>query len=296
MAPGLGARENHGGEQKMICFYHRDLDGKCSAAIVLRAEPECTVVPVDYRNSVPIERVEKDEEVIIVDFSLEHEDAWERLLRRTEDVTWIDHHESAMNKATALKLDDLPGVRKIGESGCLLAWKWFNSGKPVPKAVELINQWDLWTHGDDPDVLNFIYGLKIEDTHPPSRLWDSLFGSAQSIGPIQQNGKIIERYQRKLNRGYLKTFAFDVQFHGYHCVACNIGLAGSKLFDSMKTRGYDIFITFVYDGRQYSVNLFSDTVPVNTIAEQYGGGGHTGAAGFTCQALPFGHPGKTARP
>lgn len=280
----------------MICFYHRDLDGKCAAAIVLRAEPECTVVPVDYRNSVPLERVEKDEEVIIVDFSLEHDGDWERLLRRTEDITWIDHHESAIRKAKALKLEDIPGVRKIGESGCQLTWKWFNSGREVPKAVEFINRWDLWTHNDDPDVLSFIFGLKVENTHPPSRLWDSLFESDAAIGPIQEKGRIIESYERKQHRGYVKTFGFEVQFQGYQCLACNIGLGGSKVFDSMKNRGYDIFITFVHDGRQYSVFLFSDSIPVNTIAEQFGGGGHPGAAGFTCQELPFGHEPNSGRP
>jgi oligoribonuclease NrnB/cAMP/cGMP phosphodiesterase (DHH superfamily) len=281
----------------MRCFYHSDLDGKCSAAIVLRSEPDCKLVPVDYRDRIPIEEVEADEEVIIVDFSLQSDADWKRLLRQSHDIVWIDHHESAIKKAEALGIDQLPGIRKIGESGCLLTWKWFHGDVQIPRAVEIINQWDLWTHNDDPDVLDFIFGLKLENTHPASRLWESIFSSEDAIAAIQRKGRIVEPYDRKRNRAYLHKFAFEADFEGHRCLACNVGLSGSRLFDSMRDRGYDIFITFVYDGEKHSVYLFSDTVKVNTLAEKYGGGGHAGAAGFTCRELPFAATGKIrARP
>ena len=276
----------------MKCFYHRDLDGKCAAAIVLHSEPECQLIPVDYRAKIPVENVEKDEEVVIVDFSFPVEEDWKRLLQRTEDVVWIDHHETAIRKSEALKIDHLPGLRRVGESGCLLTWKWFRQENQVPKAIELINRWDLWTHHDDPEVVHFVFGLKVQSTHPSSGLWETLFRSDEAIAAIQSEGRIIEAYERKRDRGYLHAFGFEAEFEGYRCLACNLGLGSSKLFESRKDRGYDIFISFVYDGGTYSVFLFSEKVKVNDLAEKYGGGGHAGAAGFTCADLPFSRVGK----
>lgn len=276
----------------MQCYYHNDLDGKCSAAIVLRSEPECKLIPIDYRDRFRLDRIEKDEQVVIVDFSFQKENDWKNILRRTDDIVWIDHHESAIRKAEEFGIDQLPGIRKVGQSGCLLTWTWYRSQEPVPQAIELINKWDLWTHGDDPAVVQFIFGMKLENTHPKSRLWDFLFGDGKPIPAIQKRGAIIEAYERKKNIGYLRKFGFEIEFEGYRCLVCNIGLASSKLFDSVRDEDYDLFITFVHDGEKYSFYLFSKTVPVNRIAEKYGGGGHRGAAGFTCLTWPFSGQGR----
>jgi nanoRNase/pAp phosphatase (c-di-AMP/oligoRNAs hydrolase) len=43
------------------------------------------------------------------------------------------------------------------------------------------------------------------------------------------------------------------------------------------------------DGRLFTVSMYSEkkTVDCADICKQHGGGGHKGAAGFTCPALPF---------
>jgi nanoRNase/pAp phosphatase (c-di-AMP/oligoRNAs hydrolase) len=50
---------------------------------------------------------------------------------------------------------------------------------------------------------------------------------------------------------------------------------------------YPVCIAYVHDGEKFTVSLYSTTVDVSKIAKKFGGGGHKGAAGFTCDKLPF---------
>lgn len=51
----------------MLCYHHKDLDGYCSAAIVLKKYPMCKLRPIDY-NDNPIfkDEVKNDEQIIIL--------------------------------------------------------------------------------------------------------------------------------------------------------------------------------------------------------------------------------------
>ena len=61
---------------------------------------------------------------------------------------------------------------------------------------------------------------------------------------------------------------------------------GSEAFGE-KFKQYPLCLSFVYMGNKWTVGLYSETIDVSVIAKKYGGGGHTGAAGFVCDTLPF---------
>ena len=48
-------------------------------------------------------------------------------------------------------------------------------------------------------------------------------------------------------------------------------------------------MVWAYDGTNYQYSIYSQdsSVECNKIAEQYGGGGHKGAAGFKMAEMPF---------
>ena len=83
----------------MKCFYHTDMDGKCAGAIVFKAQHgEGEYLPINYKDDFPFDKIQRDEEVIIVDFSLQNDGDWEKLLEITQDIIWIDHHKTAIEK------------------------------------------------------------------------------------------------------------------------------------------------------------------------------------------------------
>lgn len=103
----------------MKCFYHLDLDGKCAGYLVwhyacLREEDEKpeNFIKINYGMEFPLNKIEKDERVFIVDFSIEPEDMRE-LLKITKNVVWIDHHKTTIEKYKDFE-SYIPGIRMTG--------------------------------------------------------------------------------------------------------------------------------------------------------------------------------------
>ena len=273
----------------MKCFYHNDLDGRCAGAIVHKKAREsgesCEFFPIDYKDEFPFESIQKDEVVYIVDFSLQKPGEFEQLLEITDNVIWIDHHKTAIEKHGDLQV---AGIREDGIAGCVLTWHWLFPDEKMPKAVELIGDYDVWTFKYGEDTKKFQVGMKLEDTHPQSRLWDTLLEWDARVPLIIEQGTAALRYREGHYKDLIEAISFFTEFEGYRAVACNAALANSMLFDSVNA-GYDLMMPFYFDGSQWTVSIYTkrDDVDCSELAKKYGGGGHKQAAGFQCKELPF---------
>ena len=103
---------------------------------------------------------------------------------------------------------------------------------------------------------------------------------------IEEAGEIIEKYRKQVASEFLDAWGFECMLGGHRVLACNQGRCGSRFFGDA-AKGYDIAAAFVWDGQQYTVSLYSETVDVSEVARMFGGGGHKGASGFVCTELPF---------
>lgn len=266
----------------MKCFYHGDLDGKCSAFWVNKYfDRDIDLREIDYSMAFPFEDIEKDESVWIVDFSIEPEEM-KKLLDITKNVVWIDHHKSVIEKYKNLSLV-ISGIWEIGQAGCELTYKYLYDNEIMPKMTRLIGDWDVWEfeYGDETEY--FKMGMEVYNTHPESKIWERVLSNPKSV---IQDGKIVYKFKKNFYKEYVGNYGYEVGFERLSCIVCNIGMVSSKLFESLD-KDYDILIKYVFDGNQYIVSLYSKNVDVSEIAEKYGGGGHEGAAGFQCDELPF---------
>lgn len=270
----------------MKCFYHTDMDGKASAAIVYNyynKNVEC--IPINYAMKFPFDSVESDEDVIIVDFSLKPDDM-EKLLQITSNITWIDHHATAIEN---LKDFDLKGLRSIDKAGCQLVWEYYHD-EPEPWAIKYIGDHDIWKFEYGDDTRAFMLASRLKSTKPDSLLWDrwlhhdlDKYDSSEDV----DIGYTLLEYQKQWNEDVAKSWSFKTSINGHTAIACNAVGVNSSLFDSIEDE-YDIKILFRFNGEMWVVSLFSDNnIDVSKIAKSYGGGGHKGAAGFTCKELPF---------
>ncbi len=81
----------------MLCIYHiADHDGKGSAAIVKSVYPEIEFLGLNHDMETPREVINKHDKIIICDYCLPMDYMYE--LNQTKDLTWIDHHISAMTE------------------------------------------------------------------------------------------------------------------------------------------------------------------------------------------------------
>ena len=292
-------RHNYSGEEnKMKCFYHTDMDGKCAGAIVFKAmknqendDTGFAYLPINYKDDFPFENIQGNEQVIIVDFSLQKPGEWEKLLSITKNIIWIDHHKTAIEKAP-IEVQKLRGIRKDGVAGCVLTWQYFNPRFMCPQIVEMLGAYDIWDfskYGEDLNILQA--GIRLFDHEPESKNWtvwfDCFNGDYCEVNKILEKGRIVLQYRNNYWAGLIKSWSFWTTFEGHKAICCNAGSVSSQLFDSVK-EDYDLMIPFVFDGKQWTVSLYTKKdIDCAEIAKKYGGGGHKQAAGFQCKELPL---------
>lgn len=293
----------------MKCFYHNDADGKCAgfwvslSAGIHNLEQPSDMIEMSYEKPFPLDTILPNEQIYIVDYSISPNEMRE-LLKITNDVTWIDHHKTAIEKYADFE-HDIRGVRYDGIAGCMLTYCYLHhmtergSGdiKPfdismtadAPMFTKLIADWDVWKFDYGDRTRNFITAFNAYDFSPISINWNRFFCdseiSAENV--MIDEGRAMIKYRDGWAAGYLERFGFETEFEGLKCFAVNLGNCNSEYFKSLTAGKYDAFMPFAFNGEKYTVSMYSTTVDISGICKKHGGGGHRQAAGFQCTELPF---------
>lgn len=265
-----------------LCIYHNDTDGRASAAIVRRAlGSDVAMCEMKYGDSFPLDEILVADHIIIVDFSLPREDM--QRLAAYHQFTWIDHHKSAIEEMSDIS-DDWPGVRQTDEAACVLTWRYFFPDKPIPRAVVLIGDRDIW-RWDERETGAFNEGLYQLNTNPyNTKLWKPLLNNDRAlVKEIIDRGSILREARLRNIQSATARYGFVVNFEGHRTLAVNLRGSGD-LGEHIRNCGYEIaycYIDNLVDGDLFTfVSLYSKEVDVAKIAQRFGGGGHRGAAGF----------------
>jgi len=267
----------------MKCYHHNDADGRCAAAIVYQKYLEVELIEVGYKDKIDIEAIKKDEWIWIVDFSFKPE-VMKEVLKKTKHIVWIDHHKTAMEYDYGIELN---GIRKNEYSGCELTWQYVCKDIEFPETVKLIGDYDNWIFKFGDRSRHFYLGLRLFDCNPKSWFWVQLFRNENNlVEEVISKGRTCMLFQDNICEDHRKSFGFETKFEGYNCYALGLYMFGSRAFGKLFNE-YDVCISFVFDGVQWNVGLYSNKVDVGNLAKKHDGGGHIGAAGFVCDKLPF---------
>jgi oligoribonuclease NrnB/cAMP/cGMP phosphodiesterase (DHH superfamily) len=280
--------------ENIICFYHNDLDGRCAGSIVAEFEnnyDKKRFFEVNYNQNLPIESITKKDKVYLVDYSFKEDTIWqlEKILEITKDVIWLDHHTSSMNCQKKFSwLKDIKGIRQEGISGAGLTYMYLYNYAfdDLPYYIKLVSDYDCWIYDFNPDTTFFKIGIETEDYNALDDIWNNLFKGNyyftkdEYIQDILDKGKVIKSYIDKDNIQYRDSYSFESELDGYKCIVVN-KRTNSWIFGD-KLKEYPFGIIFVYNGEWYSYSIFSENkdIDCSKIAENHGGGGHKGAAGF----------------
>jgi len=275
-----------------ICFHHNDPDGHASGAIVRYAlGPEVQLIESDYDGRpIPWEKVAQADKVVVVDFSFPVDEMLK--LAEGRELVWIDHHKSAIADFAGIA-DNWPGIRDISEAACVLTWKYFFPERPVPKAVLLIGDRDIWRWAEE-DTGPFNESLYNQDHEADdTAFWKPLLENDRPIlDKMIKDGTWLREIRLRNIEHMMAERSFEVRFEGHSTLVINTKGSGD-VGDYGREHGYEIIYCYV-DQLQNgilttNVTLFSAKVDVSVIAHRYGGGGHAGAAGFSFPrgATPF---------
>ncbi|HEY42363.1 MAG TPA: hypothetical protein G4O11_00050 [Anaerolineae bacterium] len=268
----------------VLCLYHDDADGRCSAAIVRRAlGPSVALRAIEYGDPIPWDVIEKSSKVVIVDFSLPLEDMLR--VQKTSDLVWIDHHKTALEGLS--ELNGVAGIRSLEEAACELTWQTFFPDQPVPKTVIYIGDRDTWRLAHD-ETQAFSEALRQEDTRPENDgLWKPLLDDESNrVEKMIERGAVLFRARMLWIKHQIDRYGFEVIFEGHRTLAINARGSG-EMGALIRQIGYEIgycYIEAEQNGEfKTFVTLYSDRVDVSEIARKFGGGGHEGAAGFSVE-------------
>jgi oligoribonuclease NrnB/cAMP/cGMP phosphodiesterase (DHH superfamily) len=269
---------------KTICFHHNDTDGRASGAIVRYAlGAAVTLIEVDYDGEpIPWDEVQKADRIIVVDFSFPIEDM-ERLADGRKMI-WIDHHKSAITQLSeiAKKWD---GLQSKNEAACVLTWNYFFPERPVPKAVVLIGDRDIWRWAEE-ETGDFTEGLYHRDNESENdNLWRPLLDNNMSLlENIINDGHQCRMIRLQEIKRMVDERGFGIYFENHHTLAINTPGDGD-IGQYVRDCGYDIaycYIDKMINGTLTTfVTIFSEMTDVSEIARKFGGGGHAGASGFS---------------
>lgn len=280
----------------MKIFYHNDMDGKCSAAIVYNfykpaKADNVEFIQINYNVDFPYESIQPNEEIVIVDFSPSDSDGFDKILSKTKNIIWIDHHGTAIEKHS--KFDWLPGFRKVGVAACELTWDYFMCSSEfclgkMPMVVKYLGDYDVWAFKYGHETSVFQSATKLYDADPKSSIWQKWL-NVHYIPTVElEEGQIALDYRTNYYKDVVSQISYETEFEGYNCIVCNMPFCGSQLFDPI-IKDYDILIAFYFDGSNYVISFYTkkDNIDVSKLAVKYGGGGHRQASSFIIGNLPF---------
>jgi oligoribonuclease NrnB/cAMP/cGMP phosphodiesterase (DHH superfamily) len=264
--------------KKGICIYHGGCpDGFASAWLwwqVFRDDFE--YYPGVYNQPPPDVSGRK---VVLVDFSYKRP-IMEQIIKDAESVEIIDHHQSAEED-----LKDLVGAKTLifdkSHSACILTKKYLNKNHQstnfpttAGQLLEYIEDRDLWTL-KLPSNGEFYAALR---SYPQEfELWNSF-----NVACLIKEGISIRRYHLEIKKEMMKNvITRTIGGHAVPCVNAPWLFASEIAGDLAEGQPFAACYWDTPNGTTYSLRSKENGLDVAKIAEQYQGGGHKHASGFT---------------
>ena len=221
----------------------------------------------------------KDKEIYFIDF-IYPEETTKELIKNNKRVVAIDHHISA-KKLVEMTQDY---SYAIDHSGSVLAWRYFNPKRPIPRILKYIEDMDLWKF-KIPYTMEILAWLNLSDFN--FKIWDKLSGILEKADGRKQairQGKMVVGYEDKII-DKLILGAEEVEFAGYETLAVNSPIFSSQIGMKLtKIKPPIGIIWYQRNGKKVFSLRSNGKADVSVIAARFGGGGHKTASGFALDA------------
>ena len=264
----------------MKVYYHNDQDGLCSAAIVKYKFAVAECFETTYGEVPDLKTIREGETVYVVDLSFPPEIM--HYLKVHHNLVWIDHHKSAIEHSKEFSWGGSNGVRDVKFSAAWLTWRHlFGDYAVMPRAVELINNYDLWKL--DEDVIAFHCWIDWANLNPNNPVWNFFFEINHMESALKQ-GKQLYQYLCMIHRNAFKrSVEIETDNDGIKCLRINTQIVDSLVFHFLMDEWDCDMIEAYYDvgPRRYVRMRSRGDIDVSVYARRMGGGGHKNAASYS---------------
>lgn len=288
--------------QVALVIYHKvDYDGIFSSCIARdyyeKQGYQVELLGYNYGDEeVPkiSELIEKYDFITLVDISFPPESMLElKEASKYVEVTWVDHHITAIQDSIIHGYSELSGIRKNGEAAVELCWKFF-FGTPLPNLIHYLGRYDVWdkTKGNwESELLPLQYSLRAEYGVSHKNIWEEgvynrlVYGDnrEKDLSEIIGKGEFLLKYLNKTWASSAKNCSFPVTIgEGYKGVAIISTDLGSNTLKSVTTEDDISVVVSVRGNGIFKISMYSEKEIFNLgeyMKENYSGGGHATAAG-----------------
>ena len=249
-----------------VVLYHAEcMDGFGAAWALWKRFPRARYIPV--KHGFPPPDTLNNRHVLMVDFSY-HRETIEALAKQAASLYILDHHVTAQ-----AALADFPfAYFDMTRSGAVLAWEWVHS-EPVPWLLQYVQDKDLWQWKleSSREISAALASYPFEFA-----VWDQL-----QFETLRVEGIGILRYENSLLEKIIKE-ATMISFAGHMVPVVHSPILTSQIGERLSGDHPFCVIWHQKDHRRYfSLRSKDGGISVAKIAAQFGGGGHTHAAGFS---------------
>jgi oligoribonuclease NrnB/cAMP/cGMP phosphodiesterase (DHH superfamily) len=257
---------------KNLCIYHKNCADGFGAAIAVKLyfdniNQTGEFLPAHYGDTPPDV---KGKNVYIVDFSYPRATLL-AMHAEAESLIVIDHHKTAKSDLEGLDFCTFD----MSKSGAVLAWEHLHK-EPVPKLLQYIQDRDLWTWEmkSSKQVSAALKSLPMD--------FDTWVCYLNEVYGLVLRGEIILEHQNHEIQGIINQDIPLIEIAGYMVPCVNTSVHISEVGNRL-SQGHSFAAMYfeTADKRVYSLRSSDDGIDVSAIAEQFGGGGHFHAAGFS---------------
>lgn len=222
--------------------------------------------------------------VYIGDFSFPKEE-YLKLVEASDMIVMVDHHDTSFENFSI----DMPNVQyDKTKSGAVLTWRFFRSNiwKDIPNVIKYIGDRDVWKWIYDKDtvkatsyLVSSAYKKYLSDSGKASPHFD-LCNNRLLSNQLSKYDGMIEYENNKVIENSKKASWYTI--NGKNFLGINTKEFISETLNLISVNyNHPAFSWYVdeYNNLQLSFRSYSDDLPVNKVAEYFGGGGHIQAAG-----------------
>lgn len=266
-------------------LYHSDEDGIAAAyAAWLKFQDSANYVRVQYGQPFPNITINSESEIYIVDFSYDRETLIS-LNEIVKKLVVLDHHKTAKDALEGLEFAKFaPSM-----SGATMAWHYFHPDVPMPVAIKLVEDYDLYKF-DFPQTRAFIAGVSKHPELFDLYFWHRICNSISELETVMKHGEFmleiqnnqVEKFKKSTEKWFLTTYKGKrvAVFNSTEDVNLRNRYAEVLYNDADLNIDFTISYLFKSDGGIIlSFRAKNKETDVSQYAKALGGGGHETAAG-----------------
>jgi uncharacterized protein len=260
----------------LVAYHANCYDGFTAAWVVFREHPSAQFVAAKYGDAPP--ECADGSSVYVLDFSYPRNILmdWQRRC----DVRVLDHHKTAQED-----LADLPGAMfDLSKSGAMLAWEHFRPDTAPPPLVRYVEDRDLWRFELEESRAISVW---LRQYPFEFKAWETAHTRlCEEFDTCVLEGRTIERFQAQQVE-IMVTNAWWTELGEHHVPVTNATVFFSEVGEALCLKYPEAPFALYYldraDGKRQWGLRSRGQFDCSAVARQFGGGGHTGAAGFVTE-------------